>query len=240
MPARPPWSLLLPQRRAHCAEPRAPASLLARRLGAPPVRFSSHGIGPGGRPSASEPWSAEAGPRVHSRRPASPTRRSVRSAPFGRRCHPSGRVPPSRSLTALTACSARGLRACCIPQPAMGFAAFGAIRMVLSRSSGPPGSPSPRRVHPSKRFPRQQPYRVTTPSRVATTGRVTAAVALLSLPLASRELPGTSPAQPEALAFPEGFAAPGALSPEGVFAPAGHQAPHRSGRLLCRSAGAVP
>jgi hypothetical protein len=51
-------------------------------------------------------------------------------------------------------------RACCIPHPVVGFAKFqahvaGASEEVLT------GEPSPLASHPSKHFPRQQPYRVT-------------------------------------------------------------------------------
>jgi len=85
-------------------------------------------------------------------------------------------VPPSRFLTALTACSTRVPRACCIPLPTMRFAVF----PTRAASALPRGADSARscvfpttRSHPSKNSPRRQPCRVTTAS------------ALLSSPLAS-------------------------------------------------------
>jgi hypothetical protein len=63
-------------------------------------------------------------PGVHSRSPRAPSAEPYQGL---------GPVPPSRFLTALTACSTRVPRACCIPLPAMRFAAFPA------RSASPPG-----------------------------------------------------------------------------------------------------
>ena len=67
-----------------------------------------------------------------------------------------------------------GLWACCIPLPAMRFAAFrapGDQSRHRSVMTGPSGASARRGSHPSKNSARQQPY------------RVTAAVALLSLPV---------------------------------------------------------
>jgi hypothetical protein len=63
-------------------------------------------------------------PGVHSRSPRAPSARTY---------HSPGHVPSSWFLTTLTACSTWVLRACCIPLPAMRFAAFPA------RFASPPG-----------------------------------------------------------------------------------------------------
>jgi len=59
-----------------------------------------------------------------------------------RRYHPTTLVPPSWFLTTSTAFSARRLRVCCTPLPALGFAAF---------REGTPGGPEGRRL--SSSFP---------------------------------------------------------------------------------------
>jgi hypothetical protein len=71
-------------------------------------------------------------------------------------------VPPPRFRTALTVFSSRMLRACCIPLPDGGFAAFPACFRAGPRTV-PNISRFPRRAsHPPKVPPRQQPRRVTT------------------------------------------------------------------------------
>lgn len=99
-------------------------------------------------------------------RPLPETIRWRRSAPgsfpSGRRCHPPTPVPSSWSLTTATVSSARRSRACCIPIPAMGFAAFPSFpHPPLPESNVGVRSLSSRRPHPSKNPPRPQPYRVT-------------------------------------------------------------------------------
>ena len=122
---------------------------------------SSHGLRP------LRPLHRYTTPSVHSQSPKTPS-----AGPYQ---GPSP-VPPSRFLTALTACSTRVLQACCILLPTVRFAAF-----PPRNASSPGGGLCPARLsrdasHPSKNSPRQQPY------------RVTAASALLPLLLASPSL----------------------------------------------------
>jgi hypothetical protein len=59
------------------------------------------------------------------------------------------------------------LGVCCTPQPAMGFAAFGASNRNSRKRERPP-TPFPATPHPSKLFPRLRPYRITTASTLST------------------------------------------------------------------------
>jgi len=106
----------------------------------------------------------------------------------GRRHHPSSLVPSSWFRTTSTVFSARSSRACCIPLPVVGFAAFrrnplpwitaaGHPRVVGASCRGECGPRSSRRHDPSKSSPRSQPYRVTA----------------ACCPLAVGSLPGRSP-----------------------------------------------
>jgi hypothetical protein len=83
-------------------------------------------------------------------------------APSGRRCQASTPVPPSWSRTTSTVSSAWRLRACCIPLPALGFAAFSSFSARSIRRWWRCRSPSSRRTHPTKNPPHPQLYGVTT------------------------------------------------------------------------------
>lgn len=124
-----------------------------------PLRSLS--LGPG-RSSACLPWDssglgwfpARLAPLRGSRGPLkSPLRRFVRARPLPgalagslrpRRCYLRSPVPSSWSLTTSTASSARGLRACCVPLPTLGFIAFRPTRRL--RSSLPSGRSRSRRA----------------------------------------------------------------------------------------------
>jgi len=85
-------------------------------------------------------------------------------------------VPPSWFHTTSTVCSAQRVAGLLRPAASRGFAAFRASRLQRRpRATRGGRGQSPRRgSHPSKSFPRQQPY------------RITAAVAFLPLPFAAR------------------------------------------------------
>jgi hypothetical protein len=72
--------------------------------------------------------------------------------PSAGRCQTTGRVPSSRFRTALTACSLRMLRACCIPLPDGGFAAFPAAPRADPKT-GPWSRVSRDAVHTPRRTP---------------------------------------------------------------------------------------
>jgi hypothetical protein len=79
----------------------------------------------------------------------------IRRSRSGRRCHPPTPVPPSWFRTTSTASSARRSRACCIPQPTLGFAAFHAIEPSdepAEARSDHPGAPRDG-VHTLRRVP---------------------------------------------------------------------------------------
>lgn len=87
---------------------------------------------------------------VHSSSLSPVARFLVASAPS---CHAWGPVPPSRFLTALTACSARTLRVCCAPLPVRGSPRFS---RTSSGPEGPDACGHPRDAYfPSKDSPRR-------------------------------------------------------------------------------------
>jgi hypothetical protein len=121
--------------------PQPPQACLSSRTLAPCWTCGSSSLGL--RPLC---LAADIGPSVHSRF-------GVAAYPSASPCQETRPVPPSRFLTALTACSARTLRVCCAPLPVRGSPRF-------SRSSSGPEGPDafglPRDAYyPSKDSPRR-------------------------------------------------------------------------------------
>jgi hypothetical protein len=109
----------------------------------------------------------------HAQRVSTPGDRSLHRTDGATRqfsFRPRGFTPPRRFAPH------NGARVCCTPQPARGSPRFGpSCPRRRPRATAGGRGPSPRRgSHPSKSFPRQQPY------------RITAAVAFLPLPFTTR------------------------------------------------------
>jgi len=122
---------------------------------------SSHGLRP------LSPLRRHITPSVHSRSPKTPS-----AGPY----QGSSPVPPPRFLTALTACSTRVPAGLLHPATDREVRRVSVVQRQPTRRRPVPCASFPRRSHPSKNSPRQQPY------------RVTAAFAFLPLLLASPSL----------------------------------------------------
>jgi len=126
---------------------------------------------PGRSTSGLLSWdSPRCSPPSASLRASTPEPKSLLNSAFGFE-------PPARSLvpslwffTTSTACSARSLRACCIPLPTLGFAAFPGLASRRCRLDAWDHFPR-RESHPSKNSPRLQQFYVS--------------VAVASLPLSA-------------------------------------------------------
>jgi len=115
---------------------------------------------PGRSTSGLLSWdSPRCSPPSASLRASTPEPKSLLNSAFGFE-------PPARSLvpslwffTTSTACSARSLRACCIPLPTLGFAAFPGLASRRCRLDAWDHFPR-RESHPSKNSPPLQPFHV--------------------------------------------------------------------------------
>jgi len=154
--------VLAPLQSSHCCPGRTRPPLVGFVRRCVPMPRLAPQPGSGADLPSTDPETRKRIPRLPTERPL-PHASPHASVP---RNHPRNRVPSSWFCTTSTVSSARRLRACCIPLPAMGFVAFLMSRIPDPRSGEPDRGGRTESFlatsfHTPRRHPRLQPYHVT-------------------------------------------------------------------------------